>query len=152
MQLGNGGATCTGIGFAGAQGGVAGSVFEVLTQKQRPLGASQKRLLSALLELETNHGELTFTTAHIFAQSRAMFPQLAGVEGNRRPDARTRVLQLLANRGLVDQSRPGYAGLTAAGRKYALRLFPRRSKKNQMNTSADAGPLERRQHLQNEPH
>ena len=114
-------------------------MFEVLTQKQRPLGASQKRLLSALLELETNHGEGTFTTAHIFAQSRAMFPQLAGVEGNRRPDARTRVLQLLENRGLVDQSRPGYAGLTAAGRNYALRLFPRRSKKNGMNRATRCG-------------
>ena len=103
------------------------SVFKILRQNPRRLGTRQKRILSALLELETDLREDAFTTAQIFAQSRAMFPQLAGVECSPRPDARTRVLQLLVNRGLVNQPLAGYAGLTATGREYAVRLFRRRS-------------------------
>ena len=38
-------------------------MLEILGQKQRPLGDRQKRVLAALLDLEGDLGEGTFTTA-----------------------------------------------------------------------------------------
>ena len=97
-------------------------MFEILGQKQRPLGVSQKRVLTALLTLERKLGEVAFTLADISTQCRAALPRLLPGERKRPLDARPLTVRRLVARGLVDEPGPGCAALTAVGRSYAHRL------------------------------
>jgi hypothetical protein len=110
-------------------------MFEILGQRQRPLGACQKLVLSALLTLERSCGEGVFTTAAIFEQCRVTAPRLPG-ERKRPLDTRTRVVKGLVERGLVDQPRAGCAALTAAGREYAMKVYRRPVSSKGRNSTA----------------
>ena len=102
-------------------------MFEILGQRQRPLGACQKLVLSALLTLERSCGEGVFTTAAIFEQCRVTAPRLPG-ERKRPLDTRTRVVKGLVERGLVDQPRAGCAAAAFAAATGLARTQQRRSR------------------------